>query len=306
MMKRKKLRKRFPSRLSFAKYFILIGMLSFSIVAMGITILFPKKITLHPLAALPLPRQLPEVYLPGPYEAASIESPVLGADTIDPRDIITYINNERMKVGSPPLRTNRLLTMAAQKRADVMLKYQNFAHQDPYEHIQLDTVLPMVNYSFKYATENIGMGDSSAYGFVNGFMSSTMHRINLLNPELQETGVAVVTGAYKQYYVNMAVQLFAIPATKEQYLGYTDEDRENYKKLLEDIENQLALTRDRLSNGVSDADYYEGWQKILIRQKEIVTLLYNTTLQNQPLVKNLVTLIGEYNKNWNLVPKSGS
>jgi hypothetical protein len=57
---------------------------------------------------------------------------------------------------------------------------------------------------------------------------------------------------------------------------------------------------------VSDADYYEGWQKILIRQREIVTLLYNTTLQNQPMVKDLVTLIGEYNKNWNLVPKSGS
>jgi uncharacterized protein YkwD len=305
-MKRKKLRKRITSQLSFAKYFVLIGILSFSIMAIGLALLFPKKTTLHTLASLPIPTQRPEVYLPGPYEAAIITSPVLGADTVDPRDVITYINNERMKVGSPPLRTNKLLSIAAQKRADVILKYQNFSHHDPHEHIQLDTVLPMVSYPFRFATENIGMGDSSAYGFVNGFMSSPSHKANLLNPELEETGVAIVTGAYQQYYVNIAVQLFAIPATKEQYLGYTDEDRENYKKLLEDIEKQLALTRDRLSNGVSDADYYEGWQKILIRQKEIVTLLYNTTLQNQPMVKNLVTLIGEYNRNWSLVPKSGS
>lgn len=305
-MKRKKLRKQQTSHLSFSKYFIIIGILCLSVIGIGMSLVFPKKATLHPLAYLPIPTKRPEVYLPGPYEAATITSPILGADTIDPRDVIMYINNERMKVGSPPLRTNKLLTMAAQKRAEVMLKYQNFSHQDPFEHIQLDTVLPMVNYPFKYATENIGMGDSSAYGFAQGFMSSTMHRINLLNPELEETGVAIVTGAYKQYYVNMAVQLFAIPATKEQYLGYTDEDRENYKKLLEDIEKQLALTRDRLSNGVSDAEYYEGWQKILIRQKEIVMLLYNTTVQHQPMVQNLVTLIGEYNKNWNLVPKSKS
>ena len=305
-MKRSKLHKKITSQLPFAKYFILIGILSFSIMTMGQSMVFPKKTTLHPLAALPIPKQLPEVYLPGPYEAATITSPVLGADTIDPRDVITYINNERMKVGSPPLRTNKLLTIAAQKRADVILKYQNFSHQDPYEHIQLDTVLPLVQYPFRYASENIGMGDSSAYGFVGGFMSSPSHKANLLSPTLEETGVAIVTGAYKQYYVNIAVQLFAIPATKEQYLGYTDEDRENYKRLLQDLEKQLALTQDRLSNNVSDADYYEGWQKILIRQKEIVTLLYNTTLQNQPLVKNLVTLIGEYNKNWSLVPKSGS
>ncbi len=305
-MKRKTHSKRQTPSISFAKSFISISILGFVVLSVGMQIIFPKRQTLHTLAALPIPQARPEIYLPGPYEAATIESPILGADTVEPRDVITYINNERMKVGSPPLRTNKLLSLAAQKRADVILKYQNFSHHDPHEHVQLDTVLPMVNYPFRFASENIGMGDSSAYGFVNGFMSSPSHKANLLNPELEETGVAIVTGAYQQYYVNIAVQLFAIPATKEQYLGYSEEDKDNYKQLLKDIEGQLALTRDRLSNGVSDAEYYEGWQKILIRQKEIVTLLYTTTLQNQPLVKDLVTLIGEYNTNWNLVPKSGT
>lgn len=305
-MKRKTHKWRSTPTISFAKSFIILSILGFFVLGMGMHVLFPRQQTLHTLAALPIPQSTPEIYLPGPYEAATIESPILGADTIEPRDVITYINNERMKVGSPPLRTNKLLSLAAQKRADVILKYQNFSHHDPHEHIQLDTVLPMVSYPFRFASENIGMGDSSAYGFVNGFMSSPSHKANLLNPELEETGVAIVTGAYQQYYVNIAVQLFAIPATKEQYLGYTQEDKENYKQLLDDIEEQLALTRDRLSNGVSDAEYYEGWQKILIRQKEILTLLYATTLKNQPLVKDLVSLIGEYNTNWKLVPKSGT
>lgn len=270
----------------------------------GSNILLRPKPSLRPLAQLTVP-ELSSVYLPGPYEAAVIESPVLGADTIDPLDVITYINNERMKRGAPPLRNNKTLALAAQKRADVILRYQNFSHQDPYEHIQLDTVLPLVNYPFKYASENIGMGDNSASAFVNGFMSSPSHKANLLNPKLEETGVAIITGAYQQYYVNIAVQLFAIPATQEQYLGYKQQDKENYKKLLNDIESQLALTNERLQNSVPDSEYYEGWQKILIRQREIVTILYNTMLEEQPFVKNLVTLIGEYNKNWTLVPKQG-
>ncbi len=283
--------------------FILLGLISFFIVGIGNWILFPKPKTLHPLAMLSVPEEPPTIYLPGPYEAAYIESPVLGAETINNRDIITYINDERMKRGAPPLHENKTLARAAQMRADVILKYQNFSHQDPYEHIQLDSVLPLVNYPFVYASENIGMGDNSAHAFVNGFMNSPSHKANLLNPKLTETGVAVVTGAYNQYWVNIAVQLFAIPTTKERYLGYRKEDVEEYKKVLDDIEAQLALSSERLQNLVGDAEYYEGWQKILIRQREIVATLYNTMLEEQPFVNKLVTLIREYNTNWTLVPK---
>ena len=296
-------RKRAASRkIHFIFTYIILAIAALLISFIGNTLLFPKKVSLHPLAYLALPTQ-PEIYLPGPYEASIIDSPVLGAETINPRDIITYINDERMKVGSPPLRENKILALAAQKRADVILKYQNFSHQDPYEHIQLDTVLPLVGYPFTYASENIGMGDNSPKAFVNGFMHSPSHKANLLNPTLQETGVAVVTGAYKQYWVNIAVQLFAIPTTKERYLGYRKEDIPEYKNLLNDIEAQLALTNERLQNHLGDEEYYEGWQKILIRQKEIVTILYNTMLEEQPFVKNLVSLMSEYNTNWKLVPR---
>lgn len=288
--------------ITFFSIFLIISIISLSISIIGTRILFPNKPTLHPLTSLTIP-EIASIYLPGPYEAATVESSVLGDETIDPNDIVLYINNERIKHGAPPLRINKTLALAAQKRADVILKYQNFAHIDPYEHIQLDTVLPMVHYPFRYASENIGMGDNSAAAFVGGFMSSPSHKANLLNPQLQETGVALVTGAYKQYWVNIAVQLFAIPVTREQYLGYKAEDTENYKRLLNDIEQQLALTDDRLQNAVTDKDYYEGWQKILLRQREILTTLYNTMEAEQPLVKNLISLMREYNVNWTRIPK---
>jgi hypothetical protein len=299
MAKRKNSEKRFV-RTYFFLTFITIG-----IILAGKYLLFPNTLTaLHPLARLSEPKEIAIVYLPEPYIAAIIESPVLGAETIDPSDIILYINNERMKVGSPPLRENTMLSRAAGMRAKIIMKYQNFSHQDPYEHIQLDTVLPMVNYPFKYASENIGMGDNSARAFVNGFMSSPLHKANLLNPKLEETGVAIETGAYTNHWVNIAVQLFAIPATQEQYLGYQKEDIAQYKRLIYDLESQIALTRDYLKKNADNREYYEGWQKILIRQHQILVTLYNTMQQNQPFVHDLISLIREYNTNWSHVPKT--
>ena len=299
-------KKRNSSSAKFFTTYVLLAIAAVALVFGGFSMLFPPKPTLHILAQLPIPYQ-PTIYLPGPYRATELPtSPVLGAETINTRDVITYINNERMKRGVPPLRENKLLAQAAQMRADVILQTQNFSHQDPYKHIQLDTVLPRVNYPFAYASENIGMGENSALAFVNGFMSSTHHRENLLNPALVETGVGLSTGAYEQYWVNVVVQIFAIPATRQRYLGYSQEDVEQYKQVLSDIESQLALTNQRLQDKVSDKDYYEGWQKILIRQREIVMTIYDGMLKDQPLVKNVVSLIQEYNNNWNRIPKNSS
>jgi len=168
-----------------------------------ITLLSPTRALMIPTNAI--------VYLPGPLKFTPIASSILGAQTIEGADIIKYVNSERRKKGAPPLALNPTLTQAAQLRAEVILKHQNFSHQDPFEGIELATVLPKLGYAFSYATENIGMGGVSAQDFVGGFMNSTSHRENLLNPQLVESGAAVVTGPYKQYYVNIAVQLFAVP-----------------------------------------------------------------------------------------------
>lgn len=286
----------------FVRY-LLSALATFTLIFVGMYFLLSPKTTLHTLPQLTVPKT-PVVYLPEPFLARLNQSPVLGAQTIDPKDIITYVNNERMNRGAPPLRENAILDKGAAMRTATIFKYQNFAHQDPYGHIQLDTVLPILGYPFTYASENIGMGDSSAAEIVGGFMSSTAHRINLLNPALQETGVSVKYGNLNGYWVNVTVQLFAIPATVQQYLGYSQEDVTNYKNFLTDVRSQIALTKEEMGAHADNQIYYEGWQKILIRQEEILTTLYNTMLAQQPLVGNLVTLMTEYNNNWNLVPKS--
>ena len=182
------------------------------------------------LTRLPVPQNIPEITYSGPLTLSHVSQSVLGAETIDPIDFVAEINKERAKVGAPELRLNTTLMKAAKLRSDVILKHQNFSHQDPYEGIELGTVLPKLNYHFVYATENIGMGGVSAPDFVNGFMHSASHRENLLDPRLTETGAAIEDGQYQSWYVNVAVQLFAIPGGKDELRGYSDADQRVYPR----------------------------------------------------------------------------
>lgn len=264
-----------------------------------------RKNYLRPLANLPVPDGS-RVYIPDPLVFTPFSPYVLGAQPIAGDDIVKYVNVERKKQGTAPLRVNPLLSKAAKMRADIIFKHQNFSHQDPFEGVELTTVLPRVGYFYRYATENIGMGGSSAEDFVGGFMHSTSHRINLLNPALTESGAAVVDGPYQKWYVYVAVQLFAVPASKEEWLGYSEKDTLYYKQLLDNINGNLKFTQGFLDKKIGNQAYYTGWKHILLRQQAIVEALYSSMKEEVPWREDQLTLIAEYNHNWTIVPKDPS
>lgn len=264
----------------------------------GINIYSAKIKSISKLSPLTIPH-LSQIYLPDLLTIPGIETSVLGAQKIDPMDFIYYINIERSKVGSPKLRVNEKMMNAAQMRAEIILKYQNFSHYDPYENLVLATALPKVGYLFTYATENIGMGGVSAEDFVGGFMNSTMHRENLLNPTLSDTGAAVATGQYKQYYVNIIVQLFAIPGGRDEYLGYSKIEKEKYKKYLSDIGFQLHPIYWTINSFIYPKDFSQLRKNKLLKQKKLLTEIYRQMKDDQPLTNQNVAMIMEFNKTLN-------
>ncbi len=247
-----------------------------------------------PLTKLALP-PIPKTYLPEPLTITPFSSSVLGAQVFNPVDVITEINKEREKVSAKPLRIHASLMKAAQMRADVIMKYQNFSHYDPIEHLQLDTVFPKVGYNYIYASENIGMGGNSGADFVNGFMHSTLHRINLQNPDLMDTGVGLATGPYQQWYVNVVVQLFAIPAGRNEYLGYTDKEKEQYRLLLADVSARLDPIDWLIGQAFKNTLYTEEKKLALEKQRTILQKIYSRMREEQPLSSADVALILEYN-----------
>jgi len=252
----------------------------------------PKQVALSPL---PVPPRTTEISLSGPLVLRTVNESVLGAQTIDPVDFVNEINAARAKSGSPPLRLNATLMRAAKMRAEVIKKHQNFSHQDPYEDIELGTVLPKLQYSFVYASENIGMGGISAANFVEGFMNSTSHRNNLLDPKLTDTGAAIVDGPYKQYYVNYAVQLFAIPGGQAEYLGYKDSDKEVYEAELASVKENLHPLIWVIQKVRRNPVYTDAYYTKLKRQQFILETVLARMRDTKPLENRDVTLILEYN-----------
>lgn len=241
-------------------------------------------------------------YLPGVLDLRGEGTAVLGTESeVDPKEVVRYVNLERKKAGASELIISPALEQAAQMRADVMLKYQNPSHQDPYENIILTTALPKVGYSYSYASENIALAQGNSAGFVNGWMNSSSHRQNLLDTQLKETGVGVTSGKVGDYYVTIAVQLFATPTPVEQYRGYNDGDIENVGKLLSGVETELARTNSYLGNG--NSVYYLGWKQILQKQKEILTLVLAYMRTGQAYTQEQYNLIAEYNGNWEKIPE---
>ncbi len=256
---------------------------------------FTSPVTQTPLTALPVPKRVTETSYSGPLTLDSYNVSVLGAQTIDAVDFVNEINKERTKAGSPPLRLSTVLMNAAKMRAEVILKYQNFSHQDPHEGIELTTVLPKLNYHFIYASENIGMGGVSASDFVNGFMHSTYHRGNLLDPRLTETGAAILDGPYQQYYVNIAVQLFAVPGGTDEYLGYSPSERASFEKAHTILTGKLNPIRKIIQQIIKNPDYSEEHLNKYSRQKKILDTVLARMRQNKPLENPDVALILEYN-----------
>lgn len=276
------------------KHFRWILLFSILLFLIPLNLLFNLSVNLTSIKPLKIPI-IAKTFLPEGLKISPFNPNVLGAEIIDPNDFVKYVNQEREKTGSIPLRMNVTLMKGAKMRADTILKHQNFSHQDPYENITMVTALSSLGYNYIYASENIGMGGSSGEDFVGGFMHSYYHRENLLNPQLTETGVAIVTGPYDRYYVNIAVQLFAIPAGKNEYLGYSDQERENYARILTTTRLTLNPLIWNINKLLGKKEFnLDKYNRLKIREN-IISQLYAKMENGRPFEDKDVALVLEYN-----------
>lgn len=113
--------------------------------------------------------------------------------------ILTLVNQNRAANGLAPLTFNPVLTFAAKLQSDQMAQ-QSMA-QGLYEamnHTLLGVALPTMSsrsnyagYEYTYLGENIAFGYAGAAEVMNGWMNSTGHRANILDPNYTEIGIAV-------------------------------------------------------------------------------------------------------------------
>lgn len=133
--------------------------------------------------------------------------------------LISLTNQQRASMGLGTLRENSKLNSAASMKAQDMLQNGYFAHTSP-SGKGLAYWVSAVGYSYKYAGENLAMDFLDSSEVFNSWMASSSHRANIVNPNYQDIGMAVLSGSFNGQETTVVVQMFgSTGAVASSYSG---------------------------------------------------------------------------------------
>jgi uncharacterized protein YkwD len=131
----------------------------------------------------------------------SRSSQAAGLDAIqaDAWQIVVLANQARAEAGVEPLKWDAALAVAARRHCLRMVAEGQISHQYEGE-ADPGTRAAEAGAHFSLFEENVALAPT-VYAIHDGWMYSPHHRVNLLNPEVDHIGVAVVAGRHGLYAV---------------------------------------------------------------------------------------------------------
>lgn len=180
-----------------------------------------------------------------------------------PDDIISLANEVRKEKNLPALEKNEKLMESAMLKAQDMKEGEYFEHVSP---SGLDMSYFVSEVEYKYATvgENLAEGYFSSRAVHDAWMNSEGHRENIISPDFEEIGVAVLEINKDGFVSFLAVQHFGAEFTAEMLQAPAPvvckekdrkrcEDAEEQREDVKDvIEKQEKIIDDARDEGYSD------------------------------------------------------
>ncbi len=120
--------------------------------------------------------------------------------------IMDLVNIDRANDGLPALSLNSTLNLAAYAKAEDMISNHYFAHTSP-EGLAPWHWIKTLGYNYSYAGENLAIGYQDADTLVDTWMKSPTHRANILSPNYEDMGLAVI----RSNNSTLVVQMFGSP-----------------------------------------------------------------------------------------------
>lgn len=129
--------------------------------------------------------------------------------------LVELTNNERKQLGLNSLKENSQLNQAALLKAQDILNNNYFSHYSPQGKSPWYW-FGKANYNYKAAGENLGIGFLDSSEVHQAWNNSPTHKANLLSPNYQEIGIAVLQGNFEGNETTIVVQLFGSPTIKKE------------------------------------------------------------------------------------------
>lgn len=124
-------------------------------------------------------------------------------------EVFRLTNAARAKRGLPALRRDVRLDKAAERFSRQMAESGFFSHTGP-DGSTLQSRIAAQGYRGMALGENIGMGYTTPQAAVDGWMLSSGHRANILNPHFRDLGVGIAFARGVPY----ATQVFGTDAPR--------------------------------------------------------------------------------------------
>ena len=118
------------------------------------------------------------------------------------QEVIRLVNAIRVENGLKPLSYDWELARVARYKSQDMKDNRYFSHTSPIYGSPFQMIRDF-GISFKSAGENIAKGYATPQAVVNGWMNSSGHRANILNPAYTRIGVGYVAGG--NYWTQMFI-----------------------------------------------------------------------------------------------------
>ena len=120
------------------------------------------------------------------------------------RRVLELVNAERAKQGLSPLQWHDGLANIAYAHSKDMHDRQFFSHNNPDGQTPFDRI-KAYGLSYRRAAENIAAGQKTPEEVMQGWMNSSGHRANILDPNLTSLGVGYYKGSvgYQTYWTQV-------------------------------------------------------------------------------------------------------
>lgn len=142
----------------------------------------------NPVPSIPVdPKPIQPAEPVKPVEPTPIAPSVSGLSAIE-AEVVRLVNIERQKEGLQPLVASAELSNVARLKSEDMAKNNYFSHTSPTYGSPFD-MMKQFGISYRTAGENIARGQLTAQSVVNGWMNSSGHRANIMNPSFNKIGV---------------------------------------------------------------------------------------------------------------------
>lgn len=123
--------------------------------------------------------------------------------------LISLTNEARAEASKDELVENKVLTLAAQAKADDMAARGYFAHVDP-DGKQAWGWMHDAGYDYAYAGENLAAHFYDSSDVVRAWLHSPSHRANVLRSNYKEIGIGIAHGKHEGVDTVFVVQFFGV------------------------------------------------------------------------------------------------